>query len=44
MRFEATPRKKYIVKMRAMLGPGRTDDKVADILIRVVEWEDEELW
>ena len=34
----------YIVKMRAMLGPERTDDKVADILNRVVEWKDEELW
>ena len=41
---EATLRKKYIVKMRAMLGPERTDDKVADILNRVVEWKDEELW
>ena len=41
---EATLRKKCIVKMRAMLGPERTDDKVADILIRVVEWKDEELW
>ena len=29
---EAMLRKKYIVKMRAMLGPERTDDKVADIL------------
>ena len=33
-----------IVKTRAMLGPERTDDKVADILNRVVEWKDEELW
>ena len=41
---EAMLRKKYIVKMRAMLGPERTDDKVADILNRVVEWKDEELW
>ena len=41
---EATLRKKYIVKMRALLGPERTDDKVADILNRVVEWKDEELW
>ena len=40
---EATLRKKYIVKMRAMLGSARTDDKVADILNRVVE-KDEELW
>ena len=41
---EATLRKKYIVKVRAILGPERTDDKVADILNRVVEWKDEELW
>ena len=41
---EATLRKKYIVKMRAMLGLERTDDKVADILKRVVEWKDDELW
>ena len=41
---EATLREKYIVMMRAMLGPERTDDKVADILNGVVEWKDEELW
>ena len=41
---DATLRKKHIVKMRAMLGPERTDDTVADILNRVVEWKDEELW
>ena len=34
---EATIRKEYIV-------PERTDDKVADILNRVVEWKDDELW
>ena len=41
---EAILRKKFIVKKRAMLGPERTDDKVADILNRFVEWKDEELW
>ena len=37
---EATLWKKYVVKMRAMLGPERTDDKVADNLNRVVEWKE----
>ena len=41
---EATVSKKYIVTMRAMLGPERTDNKVAVILNRVVEWKDEECW
>ena len=41
---EATLRQKYIVKMRATLGPERTDGNVADILNRVVEWKDAELW
>ena len=41
---EATLRKKSIVKIRAILGPQRTDDKVADILNRVVGCKDEELW
>ena len=35
---EATPRKKYIVKLRAMLGPERTKDKVPNILNRTVEF------
>ena len=40
---EAPHRKKYIVKMRPMLGPERTDDNVVDCLNRVVVWRDEEL-
>ena len=36
---EATLWKKYVVKMRAMYGPERTEDKVADMLKRVVEWK-----
>ena len=35
---------KYIVKMRAMLGPERGDTKVAEILSRTVEWREEEIW
>ena len=35
---EATPRKKYIVKLRAMLGLERTKDKVPNSLIRTVEY------
>ena len=35
---------KYIVKMRGLLGPERSDDKVADVLNRVVEWKQDELW
>ena len=34
----------YLVKMRALLGPERSDDKVADVLNRVVEWKDDEFW
>ena len=29
---------KYLVKVRSILGPERQDDKVADILNRVMEW------
>ena len=35
---------KYLVKVRSILGPEREDDKVADILNRVVELRDDELW
>ena len=35
---------KYLVKVRSILGPEHQDDKVADILNRVVEWHDDELW
>ena len=50
---EATPRKKYIVKLRAMLSPERTGDKVANILNRAVDfsrhvekcwWDARKLW
>jgi hypothetical protein len=34
---------KYLVKMRALLGPERKDDRVADILNRVIEWKPDEL-
>ena len=34
---------KYLVKVRSILGPERQDDKVADILNRVVERHDDEL-
>jgi hypothetical protein len=35
---------KYIVKMRAVLGPEKDDAKIADILGRTVEWRENELW
>ena len=35
---------KYLVKVRSIFCPERQDDKVADILNRVVEWHDDELW
>ena len=35
---------KYLVKVRSILGAKHQDDKVADILNRVVEWHDDELW
>ena len=35
---------KYIVKMRAMLGPEPGDANVADILGRTVEWKADEIW
>ena len=35
---------KYLVKVRSILGPERQDDKVADILNRVVEWYFDALW
>ena len=36
--------KKYIVKIRAILGPERGDAKVAEILSRTVEWREDEIW
>ena len=33
----------YLVKVSSILGPERQDDKVADILNRVVEWRDDEV-
>ena len=35
---------KYLVKMRGILGPDQGDCKVMDILGRVVEWREDELW
>ena len=35
---------KYIVKMRAMLGPERRDAKVAEVLGRTIEWRETEMW
>ena len=35
---------KYLVKVRNILAPEHQDNKVADILTRVVEWHDDELW
>ena len=36
--------KRYLVNVRSIFGPERQPDKVADILNRVVEWHDDELW
>jgi hypothetical protein len=35
---------KYIVKMRGLMGPDRGDAKVVDVLNRIIEWKDDELW
>ena len=34
----------FLVKVSSILGPERQDDKVADILNRVVAWRDDEVW
>ena len=36
--------KKYLVKMRAILGPAESDAKIAEILGRTVHWKEGEIW